>query len=483
MIKAQDIQFWQIRKRANRRKPYEVRWRVDAAAFSRSYLTKALAETYRSSLVGAAREGEVFSLTTGEPVSWARSAETVYSHARAFVAMRWAEASDNTRAALVRSLVPIVLATLEGKKAKRGRPEEKTLRRALSMYALRPGAWASPDGQICDMPDDIRAALAWLAAVSRPVTALEDRAALRELLGALALRLDGERLAHTSMRNRRAVLHALLDYADERGLLSGNPLTGVKTKRRRASDAIDPRRVPSLAQARAVLAAVSDVRGGGHLAAFFDVLYYAGTRPGEARALHEHDCSLPPTGWGSLLLAGNRPEVAAAWTDDGARHRERELKHRAPGEVRPVPIPPVLVASLRTHIERYGTAPDGRLFWENAETFAPVTGQTYRRVWQRARVLGLSGPDRASKLADRPYDLRHGNASLLLASGVPATEVARRLGHSVQMLYTTYAHWFDGMEDAANAAVDAALANLDALTCENPGAGPDTGQNEGHGTA
>lgn len=52
----------------------------------------------------------------------------------------------------------------------------------------------------------------------------------------------------------------------------------------------------------------------------------------------------------------------------------------------------------------------------------------------------------------------------------------RRLGHSVQMLYTTYAHWFDGMEQAANAAVDAALADGDALTCENSDGGPPAGQ-------
>ncbi|MER6817681.1 hypothetical protein ABT299_51255, partial [Spirillospora sp. NPDC000708] len=69
MIKAQDIQFWQIRKRANRRKPWEVRWRVDSAQFSRSWLTKALAETHRAALVAAAREGAVFSPETGEPVA------------------------------------------------------------------------------------------------------------------------------------------------------------------------------------------------------------------------------------------------------------------------------------------------------------------------------------------------------------------------------------------------------------------------------
>src|SRR5258708_29073794 len=84
MIKAQDIQFWQIRERANRRKPFEVRWRVNTSAFSRSYRTLALGETYRANLLLAARAGEVFSLR--EPLSWERAAVTFYAHAPDFAA-------------------------------------------------------------------------------------------------------------------------------------------------------------------------------------------------------------------------------------------------------------------------------------------------------------------------------------------------------------------------------------------------------------
>ncbi|WP_242883180.1 tyrosine-type recombinase/integrase [Actinomadura litoris] len=479
MINSQDVQFWQIRKRANRRKPWEVRWRVNAGKFSRSFATKALAESYRANLVAAARAGAVFAVDTGEPVAWAQSAETVYDLARSLIASRWVEAAGATRAALVRSLVPIVLASLNPKAAKRRRPEEKVLRRALALYALRPPAWEQ-DGEVGEAPDDIRAALKWLAATSRPVMDLNDRVTLRALLEAVSLRLDGKRLAHSSIRARRSTLHALLDFAAERQLLAANPLPGVKTHRRRRADAVDPRRIPSLPQARALLTGVEKATrtANDHLSAFFAVLYYAGTRPGEARALCETDCTLPEQGWGSLLLSGNRPEIAP-WASDGDRWERRELKHRSPGEVRPVPIPPVLVAIVRAHLDSYGTAPDGRLFWEG-DDFGPVTGQTYRRIWRKARASALSPTELASRLAERPYDLRHGNASLLLASGVPATEVARRLGHSVQMLWTTYAHWFDGMEAAANAAVDAALSANNALTSGNVNDGPDTGQHGKH---
>lgn len=474
MSKAQDVQFWSIRHRPNRRKPWEVRWRVENAKFSRSRVTKTLAEHYRNDLMQAARQGEVFSLSTGEPVAWERSEMTAYTLARRFMAARWAESSANTRLALVRSLVPIVLGTLDVKADKRRRPERRTLRRALSHYAFRPPAWDGDGGEISDAPDDIIAALEWVASASRPVADLDNRAAMRELLGRISLGAKGQRLAHASIRGRRASLHALLDFAVELELFPDNPLNGVKTKRRRANDAVDPRRVPSLSQARALLAAAGEADG--HLAAFFAVLYYAGMRPGEVRALRSQDCTLPRRGWGSLLLAGTVPEVAAEWCD-GDRWDPRELKHRAPGEVRPVPIPPVLVAILRAHIDEHGTAPDGRLFWEGDEQ-TPVRGVTYRRVWQQARQKALNATERASGLAARPYDLRHGNASLLLNNNVPATEVARRLGHSVQMLFTTYAHWFSGMEAAANAAIDVALADDNALTCENSDGGPPAGQKD-----
>jgi len=100
--------------------------------------------------------------------------------------------------------------------------------------------------------------------------------------------------------------------------------------------------------------------------------------------------------------------------------------------VRPVPIPPELVALLRRHLDRHGVAPDGRLFRRGQD--GPLQESTYRQVWARARALALTEAQAASPLARRPYDLRHGAASLWLNAGVQPTEVARRLGHSVAVL-------------------------------------------------
>jgi len=66
-----DVQFWAIRKRADRPKPYELRWSVGGHPKSRSFLTKALADNFRAKLIAAARAGEEFDTETGEPLSWA----------------------------------------------------------------------------------------------------------------------------------------------------------------------------------------------------------------------------------------------------------------------------------------------------------------------------------------------------------------------------------------------------------------------------
>jgi integrase len=54
-------------------------------------------------------------------------------------------------------------------------------------------------------------------------------------------------------------------------------------------------------------------------------------------------------------------------------------------------------------------------------------------------------------------DLRHAAVSLWLNSGVPATEVAKRAGHSVDVLLRVYAKCIDGQDGTANNHIDDAL--------------------------
>ncbi|HEV2372818.1 MAG TPA: hypothetical protein VGS19_11675 [Streptosporangiaceae bacterium] len=49
--------------------------------------------------------------------------------------------------------------------------------------------------------------------------------------------------------------------------------------------------------------------------------------------------------------------------------------------------------------------------------------------------------------------------SLWLNVGVPATEVARRAGHSVAVLLNVYAHCIDGLADTVNKRIADALSS------------------------
>src|SRR5439155_24097291 len=127
----------------------------------------------------------------------------------------------------------------------------------------------------------------------------------------------------------------------------------------------------------------------------------------------------------------------------------------ARAEVRAVPIPPALVELLRGHVDRYGLGANGRLFRSMAG--GPVQETAYGAVWRRARERVLTPEQLTSPLARRPYDLRHAAASLWLNAGVPATEVARRLGHSVAVLLKVYANCVDGQDEIANDRIESAL--------------------------
>jgi len=113
------------------------------------------------------------------------------------------------------------------------------------------------------------------------------------------------------------------------------------------------------------------------------------------------------------------------------------------------------VSLLRRHLDQYGVGPDGRLF--RTESGGPLHEGHYRSYWVKARESVLDEFQFASPLARRPYDLRHGAASLWLNAGVPVTEVARRLGHSVAVLLKVYANCVDGEEEIINARISSAL--------------------------
>ena len=157
---------------------------------SRSFLTRALAESYRAELIRAARLGLEFDPATGEPVLWAGPgpvAVTWYQHAVAYAAMKWPSLTAHSRASLAEALATVTPA-LTGPAP--GRPSATALRTALYGYAFNPARAAAADEATARV-------LAWAEKASLPVTRLADPLVLRPALDALTLRLDGRRPRRT----------------------------------------------------------------------------------------------------------------------------------------------------------------------------------------------------------------------------------------------------------------------------------------------
>ncbi len=176
-------------------------------------------------------------------------------------------------------------------------------------------------------------------------------------------------------------------------------------------------------QAGDILAAVREQSARGRhlvafLVAFFGSMYYAAARPAEVIGLRLSDCGLPRRGWGVLRLDETRPRSGSAWTDSGGAHERRGLKHRPRKAVRPVPIPPELVARCA------GTSPPTALRRTDESSARRAAGWSrtpdtaYGEVWAEARRRALTAAQLGSVLAKRPYDLRHAAVSTRLSSDV-----------------------------------------------------------------
>lgn len=102
-----------------------------------------------------------------------------------------------------------------------------------------------------------------------------------------------------------------------------------------------------------------------------------------------------------------------------------------------------------------GADDTGRLF--RSTRGGVVSASTYARVWDAARTVAFPPERVRTPLAGRPYDLRYAGVSLWLNAGVPATDVADRAGHSVDVLLKVYAKCLDGDRERFNARIEAAL--------------------------
>jgi integrase len=225
--------------------------------------------------------------------------------------------------------------------------------------ALRTWAFSDRLRGATEPPVDLAAVVRWLETATVPVAELSSpglgAARCRVLLDRVSRKQDGTAAAANTANRKRAVLNNLMQHAVEVGALSANPLKAVKWTRPRTLKTVDPRTVVNSDQARRLLAAVGQQgERGERMVAFFGCMYYAALRPEEAVELRPDNlASLPDHGWGELILTNSEPRSGTWWTDSGSARQRRELKHRPPGETRPVPIHPELVVLLSEHLKKY----------------------------------------------------------------------------------------------------------------------------------
>ena len=458
-----DVRVWKIGTARSKTAPHMVRWVVAGNVKTQTFTAYALADSFRSELLSAVRRGESFDVETGKPLSLLRQEKqnepepdplSWFDFCREYVAMRWHGAAAKTRDAITDSLATASLAVAPRDS---GRPSDSDLRIAFR--------WAMvPTNHYAEVPERVTAALAWLTTRCPPVASLAEPKLIRRVVDQLGRTLTGEQAAGDTMRRRRRGLNPALEYAVEMGYLDSNPLGRVKRKQVAAARQVDPRVLVNPRQARELLAALSYVGGyrrarGRRLVAFFATLYYAGPRPAEALGLVADQCDLPKNGWGTLTFGPTLPVAGKQWTNSGERHDRRGLKQRDPDEDRPVPIPPELVRILREHIDTFGLAEDGRLFFNERRGILGST--TYSRAWEEARALALTPAQVASPLAGRPYDLRHAALTTWLNAGVPPAEVAKRAGNSVEVLLKRYAGCIDDQQDSINKRIEKQLTDQD----------------------
>jgi integrase len=422
-----DVAVYGVQKRTSDRnkRPWIVRWSVVGRQRSRAFRTKAEADRFRTGLLVATQSGASFDDTTGEPLSWQPLPDQVQVHewARRWLGEQWAEWAPRTRRSGIEALsrlIPLVAQPAAP-------PPPPGLRAGLVR-------WLPPDGEPLD--DELAD---WLARWGLQLAQL-NRATLAVVDQKLGLRDDGEPLSPSTAGRFRKVSRACVRRAVDLGVLDIDPWPQAprgrsQRKAARAKKSVAVRSLPDPDTMRSTIEAIANAQPASRTyQAMTAVAYYGGLRPSEVVMLRAQALHLPSKGWGRIDVI------------------EADVAFDEPGEPktgpRSVPIPRVLVELLQEWIDERDMSGDDLLF--RTRSGARPTSSNWSRALQRAlRSIG--------RPSMRIYDCRHAAATTWLRAGVPLGEVARRMGHSVETLVSTYVGALDGDDSLANDRIDVVL--------------------------
>jgi len=413
-----------------RQRPYGVRWRVMGRVTSRWFSTRPQARQFHARLLVAANDGLRFNSTTLLPAEW----DETPTHQVCDVAHRWIQAqfaswAPKTRDSAIEVVCDALLAMV-GPKASKIKPADRVgLKREIKDWLAGPLPSQKRTADSCP---------AWLRSHSVQTTTLDEQycSAIHTTITTSAGRLKKPSV----VQRYRVNMRALVSWGLTAGYFERQvwPAAPKRRKSTTVNSAVRTDLLPSPQEARACIdEVVSHQPGSQSHRIILALVLYAGLRPGEARALEIGDCTLPSRGWGSAVVrraatGGSKRSTLPGQERDVPKTGERE-----------VPLPPVLVGLIRSHI---GTRVDGLV--APAARGGMVTESNLDRSWSRVRTHDHW----------RVYDLRHTCATVLIRTGAPIAEVARRMGHSPEELFRTYAGLFSGDIGDANKRFEAAIS-------------------------
>lgn len=231
-------------------------------------------------------------------------------------------------------------------------------------------------------------------------------------------------------RNAIVRLNAVLNTAMLDGLIARNPVSSIE-KPKTGKKEIDPFTADEAERISAHLYATSNERNRVY-AAYFEFAFYTGMRPAEIMALR----------WSEVDTAKRTARVCRVVAERTVHER---VKNKRP---RTVLLNPRALHALEVAAEIRAARRQQKLaFPESPYVFPPVkthefiqeSSVTSKHFKQALRELGVR---------DRPqYNCRHTYATVCLMAGMNPAFIASQLGHSVQMLLSTYARWLDSSSD------------------------------------
>lgn len=235
---------------------------------------------------------------------------------------------------------------------------------------------------------------------------------------------------------QRAAIHKLrtvLNGAVRQGRLASNPANLLELPKR-AKKIIDPFTQEEADRIIAHLYATEHWPSGIY-AAFYEFVFYTGMRLSEALALR----------WDAVDLEGRIAHVCRTVALGEVEERTKT------GNDRFVLLNDRALHALefaKAYCQRRASTKQGRIK-EFPYCFPPSKGQVH--VKQTSDLHHQWRPTlKALGIRYRPpYNCRHTYGTLCLMAGMNPAFIAKQLGHSVQMLLSTYARWLDSANDWA----------------------------------